>query len=151
MRIYSDYLYTFNSTHVTKYSLFSMIPHKLYTYLLEIRLGNPLQFIRNVNQYMLMVYLFSYKILNLQGQLLQLVIDDRPIDQKNKYMNKNYIVNKFKQNSVGNAGIYDMIIFGAGTLLLGMNNIMRAYDRNLQLTIGPYVIQQGRIRTHHSI
>lgn len=145
MRIYSDYLYTFNSTHVTKYSLFSMIPHKLYTYLLEIRLGNPLQFIRNVNQYMLMVYLYSYKILNLQGQLLQLVIDDRPIDQKNKYMNKDSdnhnIVNKFKQNSVGNAGIYDMIIFGAGTLLLGMNNIMRAYDRSLQLTIGPYSFQ----------
>lgn len=125
-----------------KYSLLSLAANKLYTHHLEIRLGNPLQFVRNVGQYMLLVYAHSYKILNLEGQLIELVIDDESIEEKSVAS---------ERNGLGNIGIYDMIIFGSGTLLLGINNVMRAYDRNLLFTIGPYSMQIGRIRTHHSL
>lgn len=48
-------------------------------------------------------------------------------------------------------GVNDMIIFGSGILLVGINNIMKAYDMNLVLTIGPYLISLGRIRTYHKM
>lgn len=44
-----------------------------------------------------------------------------------------------------------MIIIGSDTLLLGINNVMRSYDRKLQTLIGPYPIEQGQIRKYHSI
>lgn len=34
-----------------------------------------------------------------------------------------------------------MIIIGSDTLLLGINNVMRSYDRKLQTLIGPYPIE----------
>jgi|JI7StandDraft_1071085.scaffolds.fasta_scaffold2116713_1 hypothetical protein len=74
-RIYSHYLYSFNSTHVTKLSLMNINGYTLYSHMLEITLGNPLQFVRNVGQYMLLVYVYSYRILDLAGELLSLVID----------------------------------------------------------------------------
>jgi hypothetical protein len=43
-----------------------------------------------------------------------------------------------------------MILFGANTLLLGINNIMRVYNRNIQFTIGPYPLREGRIRTRYN-
>jgi hypothetical protein len=56
---------------------------------------------------------------------------------------------RFESNNkrVGNIGAYDMIIFDANILLLGINNIMRAFNRNIQFTIGPYPLREGRIRT----
>lgn len=53
--------------------------------------------------------------------------------------------------NVGNIGVYDMIFYGANTLLLGINNIMRAYDRSLSLTIGPYPMKDGKIRSYHKL
>ena len=42
---------------------------------------------------------------------------------------------------LGNTGVYDMIIVGSDTLLLGVNNVMRSYDRKLHTSIGPYPIK----------
>lgn len=52
---------------------------------------------------------------------------------------------------VGNAGVYDMILFGVDVLLLGINNIMRAYDRNLLVNVGPYPIELDRMVSHKQV
>lgn len=45
---------------------------------------------------------------------------------------------RYAENDVGNVGVYDMILFGSDTLLLGIKNVMRAYNKNLRIPIGPY-------------
>lgn len=101
-------------------------------------LDNPLQFVRNVGQYMLLVYTYSYRILDLERELLELIIDETAIEAN-------------VTDGFGNMGVKDMIVFGSGILLVGLNNIMRAYDMGLVMTIGPYPIQIGKIRTYHQM
>lgn len=141
LRIYSHYLYSFNRTHVTKFSLMTVSGYVLYTHQLERDLGNPLQFVRNVGQYMLLAYVYNYRILDLESELLGLVVDE----------NVFHTGERGQGNGLGNIGVYDMVIFGSGTLLLGINNIMRSYDRDLLLSIGSYPKQVGKIRTCHSM
>lgn len=64
-RVYSHYLYSFNQTHVSKYSLMTFDGSLLYIHQLELVLDNPLKFVRNLGQYMLLVYAHSYRLLDL--------------------------------------------------------------------------------------
>lgn len=63
--------------------------------------------------------------------MVQLVVDDMQVD------------------GLGNTGVYDMIEFNSGTLLVGINNIIRIYNRNLLLNIGPYPMGTGTVRSVH--
>lgn len=77
---------------------------------------------------MLLVYSHSYRILDLNIELFGLVVDDKPIHEASL-------------TALSNSGVYDMIVLGSETLLLGINNVMRSYDRKLQTLIGPYPIE----------
>lgn len=88
---------------------------------------------------MLLVYSNSYRILDLEKELISLILDEDKLEKSHNIV------------GVGNSGIYDMIIFGSGILLVGINNIMRAYDRNLLFTVGPYPILLDRLVSRKSV